>query len=599
MTKSVEFKEKIVEEVTNDFLKRREERLSLEKQWELNLKFLEGKQYYSLLSNGKIIEKEKNFGYEKREVYNHILPIIERRLAKFSQIKPIFSVRPTSDEEAEIKNAKVAEKVLLSTFNKLEVEKTVLQATKWSETLGTAFYKVVWMVDGGKQIGKTEEKEIFEGEVKISAISPFEIFPDSLTHQEVEDCFSIIHAKAMRILDVEKLYGKKLDDIKLFFDEEENYVTVIEKYEKPTKEYPLGRLITVAGDKLLFYGELPYENGEEKQRNFPFIKQTSGIIPGSFFGSSIIERLIPIQRAYNAIKNRKHEFLNRISTGIMTVEDGAIDTDDLETEGLMPGKVLVYRQGMSAPSMLKEEPIPTEFSLEEERLLTEFISISGVNDVISSALSPKVTSATALEVLSRQENEKLFLEAENVRGCYLMIAKMILRIYRQFIKGVRIMKEVETEAENKIFYVDKKVMQSDDVYIDNENEMLFTQSQKKEMLFKLYESGLLENSQGKLSSITKEKILNLLGYKNLFEEKNLLNLHQQKADSENQKLKKEIVEVDLIDDDEIHLSEHTKYILCEYENLTKEERERVFYHIEKHKEKNQKKENEYARNKED
>ncbi|MBE5756202.1 MAG: hypothetical protein E7342_00200 [Clostridiales bacterium] len=599
MTKSVEFKEKIVEEVTNDFLKRREERLSLEKQWELNLKFLEGKQYYSLLSNGKIIEKEKNFGYEKREVYNHILPIIERRLAKFSQIKPIFSVRPTSDEEAEIKNAKVAEKVLLSTFNKLEVEKTVLQATKWSETLGTAFYKVVWMVDGGKQIGKTEEKEIFEGEVKISAISPFEIFPDSLTHQEVEDCFSIIHAKAMRILDVEKLYGKKLDDIKLFFDEEENYVTVIEKYEKPTKEYPLGRLITVAGDKLLFYGELPYENGEEKQRNFPFIKQTSGIIPGSFFGSSIIERLIPIQRAFNAIKNRKHEFLNRISTGIMTVEDGAIDTDDLETEGLMPGKVLVYRQGMSAPSMLKEEPIPTEFSLEEERLLTEFISISGVNDVISSALSPKVTSATALEVLSRQENEKLFLEAENVRGCYLMIAKMILRIYRQFIKGVRIMKEVETEAENKIFYVDKKVMQSDDVYIDNENEMLFTQSQKKEMLFKLYESGLLENSQGKLSSITKEKILNLLGYKNLFEEKNLLNLHQQKADSENQKLKKEIVEVDLIDDDEIHLSEHTKYILCEYENLTKEERERVFYHIEKHKEKNQKKENEYARNKED
>ena len=55
-----EFKERIVEDVVNDFIKRREERLPLEKQWELNLKFLEGKQYYSLLSNGSIIEKERN-----------------------------------------------------------------------------------------------------------------------------------------------------------------------------------------------------------------------------------------------------------------------------------------------------------------------------------------------------------------------------------------------------------------------------------------------------------------------------------------------------------------------------------------------------------
>ncbi|MBR2614634.1 MAG: hypothetical protein IKC71_03445 [Clostridia bacterium] len=589
-----EFKEKIVEEVVNDFIKRREERLKLEKQWELNLKFLEGEQYYSLLSNGSIIEKEKNFSYEKREVYNHILPIIERRLAKFSQIKPLFSVRPTNDEEREINNAKIAEKVLSSTFNKLEVEKSVLQATKWSETLGTAFYKVIWQHNSGKEIGKTEDKKIFEGEVKISVISPFEIFPDSLFHQEIEDCTSLIHAKAMPIFEVEKLFGKKLKKIVTRFDEEEGFITVIEKYERPTENYPLGRLITVAGDELLFYGDLPYENGDEGQRVFPFVKQTAGIIPGNFFGTSIIERLIPVQRAFNAIKNRKHEFLNRLSSGIMTVEDGAIDTDDLETEGLMPGKVIVYRQGMNAPSMLKEEPIPTEFSLEEERLLTEFVSISGINDVMNSVLSPKVTSATALEVLARQENEKLLLEAENIRNCCLILAKMVLRLYRQFIKGVRIMKEVETDAENKIFYVDKSVMQSDDVYIDSENEMLFTQSQKKEMLFKLYESGLLTNGNGVLSTVVKEKMLKLLGYKNLSSENSVISLHEQKADAENKKIAKEKIEVDLIDNDEIHLTEHTKYILCEYENLTKEQKERVFYHIQKHKE-NQKKENEYAR----
>ena len=52
-------------------------------------------------------------------------------------------------------------------------------------------------------------------------------------------------------------------------------VFVIEKYEKPTPEYPNGRLITVAGGKLLYYGELPYKNGVNGDRAYPFVKQES------------------------------------------------------------------------------------------------------------------------------------------------------------------------------------------------------------------------------------------------------------------------------------------------------------------------------------
>jgi hypothetical protein len=62
--------------------------------------------------------------------------------------------------------------------------------------------------------------------------------------------------------------------------------------------------------------------------------------------------LIPLQKAYNAVKNRKHELLNRISMGILTVEDGSVDTDNLKEEGLMPGKILIYRQGCQVPKNL-------------------------------------------------------------------------------------------------------------------------------------------------------------------------------------------------------------------------------------------------------
>ena len=81
-------------------------------------------------------------------------------------------------------------------------------------------------------------------------------------------------------------------------------------------------------------------------------------MPGAFFGQSVINRLIPLQRAYNAVRNRKHEFLNRLSMGIVAVEDGSIDCDELAEEGLAPGKVIVYRQGMSAPQILDVGVMP-------------------------------------------------------------------------------------------------------------------------------------------------------------------------------------------------------------------------------------------------
>ncbi|MCX4286529.1 MAG: hypothetical protein OSJ68_04460, partial [Clostridia bacterium] len=90
---------------------------------------------------------------------------------------------------------------------------------------------------------------------------------------------------------------------------------------------------------------------------------------------SVIERVIPVQRAYNAVKNRKHEFLNRLAMGVLTVENGSVDTDNLEEEGLSPGKILVYRQGAEKPSLMDSGDVPADFAYEEDRLLSEFETV--------------------------------------------------------------------------------------------------------------------------------------------------------------------------------------------------------------------------------
>lgn len=603
------FKEGLIADVKADFENRRKARVENERQWELNMNFISGNQYCGINARGDLEDTDRDFFWQEREVFNHVAPVIESRLARFSRVSPLFSVRPKTDDDKDVNGAAIAEKLLASAFEKYDLDETVKKVTVWSETCGTGFYKIVWDNRGGNAVGEADGETVFEGDVKIIPVSPFEIFPDSLFSEELDDCFSIIHARALPVREIKEKYGvavagENLDVFGLFKSDSaksgakttiDNAAIVIEKYEKPSAEFPSGRLITVAGDELLYYGELPYKNGKNGARTFPFVKQVCLKAAGRFFGASITERLIPVQRAFNAVKNRKHEFLNRLSMGVMKVEDGSLDVDDLESEGLPPGKVLVYRQGSSAPEMMGGLSMPSDFNEEEEKLLNEFVTISGVAEVSSSMSNANVASGTALEILVEQDNERLIVSAETIRKCYLEIARQVIRLYAQFAAGVRMIKIRDSFNKTRITYVDKSAVNSDDVYLENENELLYSHSQKKEMIFKLYQSGLLTDETGDLRPATKEKVLSLLGYKDLDYQKGVSEMQSEKAQKENERIRKREVHAEEVDDDEIHLDEHTRYILSEYDELNEEEKQRLFAHLKEHKDRI-KRENAAAKN---
>ena len=114
--------------------------------------------------------------------------------------------------------------------------------------------------------------------------------------------------------------------------------------------------------------------------------------------------------------------------------------------------------------------------------------------------------------------------------------------------------------------------------------MLYTTNQKKEIIFKLYNSGLLNDDKGKLRASIKEKVLSLLGYKDLDYRKGLSRLQEEKAVSENEKIKNNGLEIEEIDDDSIHIDEHTRYVLSEYNDLDEKQKQRLYEHIKAHRE---------------
>ncbi len=611
-SQDVKFVEDIVREVKEDFLHRQQKRKSYERQWQLNMNFLNGNQYCGITSFGEVEDFNKQFFWQEREVYNHIAPIVEARKCRLSTIRPKMSVVPATNSENDLNTAKVSKNILNSIYYKLDLSSIISQATNWSEICGTSFYKVVWNASAGLNLGKDGEgKTITEGDVEVTVCPPYEIFPDNNSCERINDCMSIIHAKAYDIRTIKKIWGvdvepENLDVMtlntnsslgglgysshinKVMGQKVENSALVIERYDAPTVNYPNGRLTIIAGDKLLYLGELPYINLDDNKRGFPFVKQVCLQQPNSFWGVSVIERLIPVQRAYNAVKNRKHEYLNRMTMGILTVEDGSIDTDNLEEEGMSPGKVLVYRQGANKPEIMNAGSMPSDFDTEEEKLISEFTQISGITEtMLTTSLTSNNLSGTALEILIEQENNRLSCSADEIKTATRLIGRQILKLYKQFASAKRICKIIGQDGSVEMFYFENSDIGTDDVVLETANEIGDTLAQKRNMIFKLLEAGLLSDENGKISNRVRSKTLEMLGYGIWEAQNDIAELHMRKAGKENlSMLQGNTEEVLSIDDHKLHLDEHIAFMLGgEYEKYKHDEHIKQLFlnHINEHK----------------
>jgi hypothetical protein len=110
--------------------------------------------------------------------------------------------------------------------------------------------------------------------------------------------------------------------------------------------------------------------------------------------------------------------------------------------------------------------------------------------------------------------------------------------------------------------------------------------EKRETLLKLLEAGILTDEDGKLSKENKMRVLEAFGFGSYENAKDISSLHIAKASEENLSLKKMEVVADEYDDHELHIGEHTRFLLSTAfkESKNKEEiKKRFLAHIASHK----------------
>ena len=601
------YAEEIVEEVRRDFEQRREKRKALELQWRLNMNFLSGDQYCEITPTGDIDDYGKQYWWQQREVFNQIASVVETRLAKLARVKTGIVVRPASDDDSDVYAAKLSTQVLKAAGESVDLLKLINAASVWSEATGTCFIKVGWDAGAGKVIGVDKKGgRLHEGDLTVSIVPPFEIFPDNLLAGEPENCRSIIHAKAYHVDEVRDIWGEEVkgEDVNVFSLDSSplpdtggytqgvkgvnaslapDHCVVLEKYTLPTRDMPDGRLTIVAADKLLYDGELPYINRKDGTRGYPFAVMRCLDKVGCVFGASVIERLIPLQRAYNDVRNRKHEYMNRLAMGVLAVEDGSVDSDILEEEGLAPGKVLIYRQGSEAPRMLDPGRIPSDFLNEEERLLSEFITVSGVSELSKYSQTYSSMSGTAISLLVEQDNTRLASTSGSLRECVKQVCYLILRAFKQFAGEKRFMRLAGENGAMQLKSFSASDLTAEDLTFETDNELNDTLANRRNMVLQLVQLGVLQDKEGNMSERSKSRVLELLGFGNWENAADLADCQRDAAIRENAALKESGKRPELtdVDDDALHIEEHTKAMLSQ--SLGKREVDVLGKHIAEHK----------------
>lgn len=599
-----------IDYVEEEFKKRSNERMPTELQWRLNIAFMEGNQYVQINETARILDRvPEDYWWEQREVFNHIAPNIEARQARIGKMRPVLKVRPGSTEQKDIRATKVSSQLLVNIQQEQKIRDKLHEVIRWIELCGTVCLKNVWNPNLGPMIPKVDQQTgepvvgengkpvmIHEGDLDVVVCPAPEIYPDSMYNQKPSNCRSIIHAKiypvslikdiwdidvapeATKAIRLQQLMtgggfvGKNYDSN---INESLKDTAIVKEYhEMPTNQYPQGRLIIVANGKLLHFGPLTSRVGPDGTLGLPFVKICCIERPGVFWGRTILERLIPLQRRYNALRNRKAEYLTSCAFGTWIVEENSVDINEMEANIGSPNFICKYKPGMTPPKKTDNPPLPSAFETEEQTILTEFSILSGVSEMSRQSKAPTgVKSGVALSLALEQDETRLADTANNIEEGLIEAGSQWLRYLKQYVKMPRLLR---VAGQNNIVDVmdwTASDLKPEDVIMDSFSALSESPAQKRQMVFDLLGVGLFNNPDtGAIDRQARSKIMEMLQFfdwEGLDDEDQL---HFTKAERENRiMIQGGFPAPVLYDSHVLHIRKHNEYRLTtEYEALARE-----------------------------
>lgn len=510
-------------------------RYLMERQWKLNLAFYKGKQYVFYNRKSRRIEslptdEGDKPRYRVRLVANQIAPHSHALLARLTKTKPTFFATPGQSSFEAMKATEVAEALLEYWWDQFHLASKREEAMLWAIICGNGFWKISWndrvgssvklMVDpdgqpivnpvlehffkqrleGAGLEPEQFEREVFEGEIQVDVMAPFDVLLDD-SAQVFEDCKFAVCIHPMNPDEIFARYGVRLkaNAVNRYPDETlpgafgvaesktvDNVRIVYYGYFLPSGKYPNGRFAVFVKNPniVLFESDWPYPFEKLPLVKFPGVR-----VPGQLWDTSVVENAIPLQKELNRTLSQMIEYKNLTLKPQMLAPVGSLRqrmTDE-------PGAIFEYNP--VAGKVPESIPLPGMPSYVFEHLqdLGERLKDTfGLTDIIQGQVPPNVEAGIAIDLLQEAATDRLAPQIMMMEKSLENAGNLMLALAQKFYKEPRMVMLAGSGSRPKIErFESADIMSGIQVKVETGSGLPRTRAGKQARVMQMLQLGII------------------------------------------------------------------------------------------------------------
>lgn len=590
-------------------------RQNYERQWYYNLAFYFGRQYVQWVGSVSankftLMDVKPRQSWRARLVSNKIKPIIRNELTKLTKEEMQFYVVPATTEESDIFAARAGESLAEFVLDDSKFNRVRRQATLWSLLTGTGYTKTYY--DQNYPVPNNDP-----GKIILDALSSFPIYVPLLDEEDIQVQPYVFHQRSVDPNFIKEKWGVDVtpdNEVRAEYYEErlrnvlgiqsKGYVPqsiVREVWVRPNQEFPQGAMFIIQGKNVLYIYEdivearedaelppvgdaevpdtptrnplelpetvFPYEHGE-----YPFQKIIH--IPAArYYGMSVIEDLIPLQKEYNRARSQIIESKNKTASAQWVVPKGSINPAMITSQ---PGLVITYQPGFEPPRAIKQPDLPAYVIQDLDRTLKDIDDISGQYEVAHGRTPPGVEAASAIAYLQEENDTRLYHTTASIEEAAQSVGTQILSLIDQCWTEEKMVKVVSKNNATDVRMLRKADMKGNtDFRIEPGSMAPKSRAARNAMMLELLDRQV----------VPPDKILKYLQMVDTNQMYNEMQLDDRQAQRENIRMSEGTqVSINDYDNHAAHIMAHENYMKTEeYELLPEQLRQLFLVHDQEHK----------------
>lgn len=532
---------KLVAWVQSEWSKAKVARSQKQLQWFNNMSMFYGHQWLEQTRGNfpddyrdKLFTPRKPY-YHQRKTINRTRSYVRWEMSKMLSSFPTAQAIPASSEDEDQRAAFAAEQAWTSISDAKKLRQHMSRTIWWTIVTGNGFLKTSW---DPYCLDKVSGEY---GDIKYGHVTPFHLFVPDVREQDIEDQPFVINAYTKPVAWAQHYFAKELQGVKLspstsaanqIIDEAylnlgnskaPDSVVVYETWVKPgaTKLLPQGGVIISIDDILISVHRegFPYGHGM-----YPFTK-FEHIPTATFYADSPIVDLSQLQKEYNGLRSEIAEAGRRMAKPQLIAPMGSIVPSKLTNE---PGLVIQYKPGMSPPQPLPLAPLPQYYLDQQDRVLNDWVDISGEREVSRGDAPAGVTSGTAISYLQEASNQYLTPQFQSIESGIEKIAAQTIELFVQYVDLPRKIRTIGADgAFDTMMLKGADIASGTDIRIEPGSSFAKSKAAQEARVMDMFAVGIIDQP-------TAARMLEVGGVQKIMD---TMNVAERKAQRENIKMK--------------------------------------------------------------